>query len=336
MVLPCQDHTVRYHRLCLRPLLHRDHLRRTSLLIPPSPSACIGCACPKHRNSHTPLCPPHPQAIRAIRHPERYGPRSGDTLPGAFGPQSRARGLTRAILDTFPVVKFGRADAGPEAHAHSPAPAKDIESADHIDRVAMSQAVVGKAALGRDGGGGGEEVAVELREWNVVAARLGDEGSGNGNSGAVASGIVAVPALAHALAASGARNGPVAGAEDEENNSQSRSPSASTSTSPPSSDAPAAVRRPAKARGGGEGGEREKEKDVVPDAIGRETCPICIVDFEEGDDLRVLPCEGHHRFHQECVDQWLLELSSSCPLCRQGTRFLLFCLRLFVEGRDEG
>lgn len=62
----------------------------------------------------------------------------------------------------------------------------------------------------------------------------------------------------------------------------------------------------------------DHEKDVVPDAIGRETCPICIVDFEEGDDLRVLPCEGHHRFHQECVDQWLLELSSSCPICRQG------------------
>ncbi len=74
------------------------------------------------------------------------------------------------------------------------------------------------------------------------------------------------------------------------------------------------------------------EKDVVPDAIGRETCPICIVDFEEGDDLRVLPCEGHHRFHQECVDQWLLELSSSCPICRQGER-LHRCLHvLYVMG----
>lgn len=61
------------------------------------------------------------------------------------------------------------------------------------------------------------------------------------------------------------------------------------------------------------------DHDVVPAAIGRETCPICIVDFEEGDDLRVLPCEGQHRFHQECVDPWLLELSSSCPICRQGT-----------------
>lgn len=57
---------------------------------------------------------------------------------------------------------------------------------------------------------------------------------------------------------------------------------------------------------------------VVPAAIGRETCPICIVDFEEGDDLRLLPCEGKHRFHQQCVDPWLLELSSSCPICRHG------------------
>jgi hypothetical protein len=59
-------------------------------------------------------------------------------------------------------------------------------------------------------------------------------------------------------------------------------------------------------------------EDVVPAAIGRETCPICIVDFEEGDDLRLLPCEGKHKFHQECVDPWLLELSSSCPICRHG------------------
>ena len=89
--------------------------------------------------------------------------------------------------------------------------------------------------------------------------------------------------------------------------------------------------------GGEKEKEGEKEKDVVPDAIGRETCPICIVDFEEGDDLRVLPCEGHHRFHQECVDQWLLELSSSCPLCRQGTLssafpFISACV---WEGEDE-
>ena len=59
--------------------------------------------------------------------------------------------------------------------------------------------------------------------------------------------------------------------------------------------------------------------DPLPESIGRETCPICIVDFEDGDDVRVLPCERKHVFHQACVDPWLLELSSSCPICRHGT-----------------
>ncbi|ORY35619.1 hypothetical protein BCR39DRAFT_511164 [Naematelia encephala] len=46
-------------------------------------------------------------------------------------------------------------------------------------------------------------------------------------------------------------------------------------------------------------------------------CPICLLDFEEGDDLRVLPCEREHVYHQACIDPWLLQVSSSCPLCRK-------------------
>jgi Ring finger domain len=65
--------------------------------------------------------------------------------------------------------------------------------------------------------------------------------------------------------------------------------------------------------------------NVVPASIGREICPICIVDFEEGDDIRVLPCEGKHSFHQQCVDPWLLTLSSSCPICRQGELLSPLC-----------
>lgn len=42
-------------------------------------------------------------AIRAHRHPERYGPRN--VLGRAR--QSRAKGLARAMLDTLPIVKFG-------------------------------------------------------------------------------------------------------------------------------------------------------------------------------------------------------------------------------------
>lgn len=43
-------------------------------------------------------------AIRAHRHPERYGPRGG--FPGRPR-QSRAKGLARAMLETLPIVKFG-------------------------------------------------------------------------------------------------------------------------------------------------------------------------------------------------------------------------------------
>ncbi|KAI0011720.1 hypothetical protein F4779DRAFT_571859 [Xylariaceae sp. FL0662B] len=43
-------------------------------------------------------------AIRAHRHPERYGPRAGY---GGRSRQSRARGLARAVLETLPIVKFG-------------------------------------------------------------------------------------------------------------------------------------------------------------------------------------------------------------------------------------
>ncbi|GAB7357078.1 hypothetical protein MBLNU459_g7892t1 [Dothideomycetes sp. NU459] len=42
-------------------------------------------------------------AIRAHRHPERYGPRNILGRPR----QSRAKGLARAMLDTIPIVKFG-------------------------------------------------------------------------------------------------------------------------------------------------------------------------------------------------------------------------------------
>jgi RING finger family protein len=46
-------------------------------------------------------------AVRAHRHPERYGPRASY---GGRPPQSRARGLARAVLETLPIVKFGNPD----------------------------------------------------------------------------------------------------------------------------------------------------------------------------------------------------------------------------------
>ncbi|KZT28992.1 hypothetical protein NEOLEDRAFT_1154075 [Neolentinus lepideus HHB14362 ss-1] len=206
-------------------------------------------------------------AIRAIRHPERYGPRNGNFDGRGSSGQSRAQGLGRAILDTFPVVKFGRNDGG--QNSSDDMGLKDIEQGETpqtLPREGMQAADANKDVA--------EEHWVERSEndHEVPPAPL-----------------------------------------DGERREQIE---ASTSRAVP-------VRRPS--------GRARPAEDVVPDVIGHETCPICILDFEEGDDLRVLPCEGKHRFHQQCVDPWLLELSSSCPICRQD----FHALETMMHGEDE-
>ncbi|KAK0615273.1 hypothetical protein B0T17DRAFT_511048 [Bombardia bombarda] len=43
-------------------------------------------------------------------------------------------------------------------------------------------------------------------------------------------------------------------------------------------------------------------------------CPVCTDEFDDADDVRVLPCS--HTFHQKCIDPWLLRLAGTCPVCR--------------------
>ncbi|EPQ57224.1 hypothetical protein GLOTRDRAFT_58432 [Gloeophyllum trabeum ATCC 11539] len=207
-------------------------------------------------------------AIRAIRHPERYGPRMGDFNGRGSFTQSRAQGLGRAILDTFPVVKFGQ-NNNRERGQDSTQDTKDIELG---EAPALSH-------TGRQTPGDNKDAADERR---VERSEGGHE---------------ALPA-----------------SQDGEDAEQSQ---ASTSRVVP-------TRRPS--------GRARPAEDVVPDVIGRETCPICILDFEEGDDLRVLPCEGKHMFHKQCVDPWLLELSSSCPICRHD----FHALETMMQGEGHG
>ncbi|XP_026662708.2 uncharacterized RING finger protein C4G3.12c isoform X3 [Phoenix dactylifera] len=61
---------------------------------------------------------------------------------------------------------------------------------------------------------------------------------------------------------------------------------------------------------------------------GAAQCYICLVEYEEGDCIRILPC--NHEFHQTCIDKWLKEIHRYflirstvhpaitwvCPLCR--------------------
>mmetsp|Transcript_10213 Transcript_10213/g.11728 ORF Transcript_10213/g.11728 Transcript_10213/m.11728 type:complete len:415 (-) Transcript_10213:1723-2967(-) len=49
-------------------------------------------------------------------------------------------------------------------------------------------------------------------------------------------------------------------------------------------------------------------------------CSVCLMDFEEGETLRVLPCSGSHLFHQECIDRWLVK-NDTCPQCREHLKY---------------
>ncbi|OMJ07075.1 Receptor homology region, transmembrane domain- and RING domain-containing protein 2 [Smittium culicis] len=47
-------------------------------------------------------------------------------------------------------------------------------------------------------------------------------------------------------------------------------------------------------------------------------CLICFETINVGDNIRLIPCL--HRFHKECLDNWLTSRSGSCPNCRYDLR----------------
>ena len=48
---------------------------------------------------------------------------------------------------------------------------------------------------------------------------------------------------------------------------------------------------------------------------GQYLCTICQDAFENGDNLIVLVCG--HLFHEDCVERWLKESKSQCPICKR-------------------
>ncbi|KAI4212696.1 MAG: hypothetical protein LQ351_004587 [Letrouitia transgressa] len=58
--------------------------------------------------------------------------------------------------------------------------------------------------------------------------------------------------------------------------------------------------------------------DPIANADNGLACSVCTDDFSKGQDVRILPCK--HKFHPECIDPWLLNVSGTCPLCRVDLR----------------
>ena len=67
-------------------------------------------------------------------------------------------------------------------------------------------------------------------------------------------------------------------------------------------------------------------------------CAICYDEYEEGTELRLLPC--NHTFHCECVDRWLLDCGASrravaCPLCNHPLDTKSAARAAAVRGREQ-
>lgn len=250
-------------------------------------------------------------AIRAARHPERYGPRAGGGLHGSGGPggagQTRAAGLTRAILDTFPVVRFGGGNATP------PASGGDEEAG-------------AEESEGQKKSEPGTPEAIELASLPTMpASRAAPRSHGEG-LGVVEEDeeIIADPARARSASRAstmGADSFYSAESTPLQHQSSSTPLDTSAGLSPiPASPnlletapAPTSPTSPTTRPTAAEEAAILASTDLPSSS---ESCPICLTEFEDGDELRILPCDERHRFHPECIDPFLLNVSRLCPLCR--------------------
>ncbi|KAG0324048.1 hypothetical protein BG004_003550 [Podila humilis] len=61
--------------------------------------------------------------------------------------------------------------------------------------------------------------------------------------------------------------------------------------------------------------ESKKKELPFANANAQTMCAICLAEYEVGEQVRTLPC--YHQYHQVCIDPWLLQVASLCPICKR-------------------
>ena len=56
-------------------------------------------------------------------------------------------------------------------------------------------------------------------------------------------------------------------------------------------------------------------KTKVAPAEEGPTCPICLEEFQDGEQVSTMPCHGQHEFHTQCISDWM-KAHRNCPICR--------------------
>ncbi|GAA5926121.1 uncharacterized protein JCM15063_000190 [Sporobolomyces koalae] len=257
-------------------------------------------------------------AIRAIRHPERYGPRTGfgygnyRNAPGGgsrgergagAGPQNRAQGLARAVLDTFPIVRFGGGGGAYDARPDEEGAGRDGDSHKELkdgqdEALELTQLAPVLSATSpstatpytRRSDDDEEEIASSTSRDDRHVRRSMSTHSFHSAVSVPSQSIGASNDLSIGhLAVVGVPPAPS---------------DAHVQSKPTTSLVPVPVTSPTTT------GPTPASDDT------QSSCPICVCDFETGDSIRILPCDGRHQFHVECIDPWLLGVSRLCPLCR--------------------
>lgn len=64
---------------------------------------------------------------------------------------------------------------------------------------------------------------------------------------------------------------------------------------------------------GSEEDGKSQSKNGADEQDNMSVCCICMREFNDGDNVRLLPCM--HQFHKQEIDKWLSS-SAKCPICK--------------------